>query len=58
MLFRSHDEHWWVRFHAAEALYKLDEAGVRALHKAARGPSARAADIASGLLREKGIAAR
>ena len=52
-----HDEHWWVRFHAAEALSKLGEAGVRTLLKAARGSSARAADIASGLLREKGIAA-
>lgn len=51
-----HDEHWWVRFHAAEALFKLGEAGLQALHKAARGASARAADIAGGLLREKGVA--
>ncbi|MFM8471617.1 MAG: HEAT repeat domain-containing protein [Limisphaerales bacterium] len=51
-----HDEHWWVRFHAAEALYKLGEAGVQTLLKAARGTSARAADIAGGLLREKGVA--
>lgn len=51
-----HDEHWWVRFHAAEALFKLGEAGVQALLRAARGTSARAADIAGGLLREKGVA--
>lgn len=51
-----HDEHWWVRFHAAEALFKLGEAGLQALHKAARSTSARAADIAGGLLREKGVA--
>lgn len=51
-----HDEHWWVRFHAAEALFKLGEAGVQALLQAARGTSARAADIAVGLLREKGVA--
>lgn len=49
------DEHWWVRFHAAEALFKLGEAGMKALHQAARGASARAADIAGGLLREKGV---
>lgn len=51
-----HDEHWWVRFHAAEALFKLGEEGGRALTKAARGGSARAADMACGLLREKGVA--
>ena len=51
-----HDEHWWVRFHAAEALFKLGEAGVQALLQAARSTSARAADIAGGLLREKGVA--
>ncbi|MEN9572418.1 MAG: hypothetical protein RL514_273 [Verrucomicrobiota bacterium] len=50
-----HDEHWWVRFHAAEALFKLGEAGVQALLQAAHSTSARAADIASGLLREKGV---
>jgi len=50
------DEHWWVRFHAAEALFKLGEAGVQTLLKAARSTSARAADIAGGLLREKGVA--
>ncbi len=51
-----HDEHWWVRFHAAEALFKLGEAGVQTLLKAAHSTSARAADIAGGLLREKGVA--
>jgi HEAT repeat protein len=49
------DEHWWVRFHAAEALFKLGEAGVQSLLKAAQSTSARAADIAGGLLREKGV---
>ncbi|MFA6546892.1 MAG: HEAT repeat domain-containing protein, partial [Limisphaerales bacterium] len=50
------DEHWWVRFHAAEALFKLGESGFQALIKAAHSTSARAADIAGGLLREKGVA--
>lgn len=50
------DEHWWVRFHAAEALFKLGEAGVQSLLKTARGTTTRAADIAGGLLREKGVA--
>ncbi len=50
------DEHWWVRFHAAEALFKLGEAGVQSLLKAARSTSARTAEIAGGLLREKGVA--
>lgn len=49
------DEHWWVRFHAAEALFKLGGAGVQTLLKAAHSTSARAADIAGGLLREKGV---
>ncbi len=50
------DDHWWVRFHAAEALFKLGETGVQTLLKTARGTSARGAEIASGLLREKGVA--
>lgn len=50
-----HDEHWWVRFHAAEALFKLGEAGVNTLLKVARGTSATGANIAAGLLREKGL---
>ena len=50
------DEHWWVRFHAAEALFRLGETGQSALQRAARSASARAAEIATGLLREKGMA--
>jgi HEAT repeat protein len=51
------DEHWWVRFHAAEALFRLGEDGLKSLRRAARGVSTRAAEIAAGLLREKGVAA-
>jgi len=50
------DEHWWVRFHAAEALFRLGELGRQSLRRAARGVSTRAAEIAAGLLREKGMA--
>ncbi|NBR87816.1 MAG: HEAT repeat domain-containing protein [Proteobacteria bacterium] len=50
------DEHWWVRFHAAEALFRLGAAGRASLLQSARGASARAADMAAGLLREKGVA--
>ena len=49
------DEHWWVRFHAAEALFKLGEAGLLALREATGSSSIRAAEIAAGLLREKGV---
>jgi len=44
-----------VRFHAAEALFKLGEAGVNTLLRVARGTSSRGTDIAGGLLREKGL---
>ncbi|MBI5802069.1 MAG: HEAT repeat domain-containing protein [Verrucomicrobia bacterium] len=50
-----HDEHWWVRFHAAEALFKLGGEGRKALLNTARGTSALAAEMAGGLLREKGV---
>lgn len=49
-----HDNHWWARFHAAEALFKLGRAGRAALVNATRGPSTRAAAIAADILREKG----
>ena len=51
------DEQWWVRYHAAEALYRLGAKGMAALWAAANGPVARAAEIAHGLLHEKGLAA-
>ena len=51
------DEQWWVRYHAAESLYRLGERGLGVLLAAAHGPVARAAEIAQGLLREKGLAA-
>jgi hypothetical protein len=50
------DEHWWVRFHAAEALFRLGDAGLAKLRQLAHDGSARAADMAAGLLREKGAA--
>ncbi len=53
---RLNDEQWWARFYAAEALFKLG-GGIAALRAAAGGTRARAADIANGLLREKGLAA-
>ena len=54
---RLNDEHWWVRFYAAEGLFKLGHQGLAALWSAAEGQRIRAADIAHGLLREKGLAA-
>ncbi len=51
------DENWWVRYHAAEALYKLGAKGLDALWLATQSPVARTADIARGLLLEKGTAA-
>ena len=53
---RLDDEQWWVRYHAAEALFTLGETGLAALHAAARASGERMADIAQGLLREKGLA--
>ena len=50
------DEQWWVRYHAAESLFKLGGRGLSVLFTAAHSPVARAADIAQGLLREKGLA--
>ncbi len=51
-----HDNHWWVRYHAAEALFRLGVRGRKTLMAAAIGHSPRAAEIASGILREKGVA--
>ncbi len=51
------DEHWWVRYRAAEALYRVGGHGIQALHAAARRAHPVAAEIAWGVLREKGLAA-
>jgi len=51
------DENWWVRYHAAEALFKLGESGLGSLWAATQSPVARTADMAQGLLREKGLSA-
>ncbi len=50
------DNHWWVRYYAATALFKMGQSGVNALKEAAQGLSSRAKEIAESLLREKGVA--
>ena len=49
------DNHWWVRYYAASALFEMGRTGLASLKKASIGLSARAKEIASDLLREKGI---
>jgi HEAT repeat protein len=51
------DEHWWVRYRAAEALYRVGGQGIEALHSASTRAHPFAAEIAWGVLREKGLAA-
>jgi HEAT repeat protein len=51
------DEHWWVRYHAAEAMHSIGEAGIAVLTEVAARPSPVAAEMAWGILREKGLAA-
>jgi HEAT repeat protein len=51
------DDHWWVRYRAAEALYRVGGRGIEALHAAATRAHPFAAEIAWGVLREKGLAA-
>jgi HEAT repeat protein len=51
------DEYWWVRYYAAEALFRMGEVGRSALKRAARGPNPLAAEMASGVLEEKGLPA-
>lgn len=51
------DEHWWVRYYAAEALYRIGGSGVAALREAVAGDHPWAAEMAGGLLNEKGQAA-
>ena len=49
------DNHWWVRYYAAAALFEMGRTGLASLKKTALGLSARAKEIATDLLREKGI---
>jgi HEAT repeat protein len=51
------DEHWWVRYRAAEALYSVGGRGIEALHSASTRADVLSAEIAWGVLREKGLAA-
>jgi hypothetical protein len=51
------DDSWWVRYRAAEALYRIGDAGIYALNDAAVRPHPVAAEIAWDVLREKGVAA-
>jgi len=51
------DEHWWVRYRAAEALHRVGGRGIEALHSASTRAHPFAAEIAWGVLREKGLAA-
>jgi HEAT repeat protein len=49
------DNHWWVRYYAASALFEMGRTGLASLKKASIGLSARAKEISTDLLREKGI---
>jgi HEAT repeat protein len=51
------DEHWWVRYHAAAALHDIGDLGILALNEIAARPHPIAAEMAWGILREKGLAA-
>jgi hypothetical protein len=51
------DDHWWTRYYAAEALFRLGAEGLTVLREAAVGDHAAAAQMAAGLLQEKGVAA-
>lgn len=48
------DEFWWVRYYAAGALFALGPDGIAALKTIARWGEWRAAEIAAGILLEKG----
>jgi len=50
------DDFWWVQYYAAEALYKLGKDGIAALQTIARWGEWRAAEMAGGILLEKGVA--
>lgn len=49
------DNHWWVRYYAATALFKMGHAGITSLKAAAQGLSSRAKEIAESILLEKGV---
>lgn len=49
------DNHWWVRYYAANALFHMGSAGLETLRRAVTGLSTRAREIAADLLREKGM---
>lgn len=51
------DSEWWVRYQAAEALHRIGRRGVQALQLASTRAHPLAAEVAWGLLREKGLAA-
>jgi HEAT repeat protein len=51
------DREWWVRYQAAEALHRTGRRGVQALQLASTRAHPLAAEVAWGLLREKGMAA-
>jgi hypothetical protein len=51
------DEHWWVRYHAGAALHDIGDLGIVALNDIATRPNPIAAEMAWGILREKGLAA-
>lgn len=50
------DDFWWVQYYAAEALYKMGNDGIAALQTIARWGEWRAAEMAGGILQEKGVA--
>lgn len=50
------DAHWWVRYHAAQALYALGHPGVLCLRAISEDGVPEAANMAWGVLREKGLA--
>ena len=51
------DDHWWVRYYAGEALVRIGNRGLEALRRTATSEHPLAAEMASGLLQEKGLAA-
>ena len=51
------DDHWWVRYYAAEALFQVGQEGLAALRTAVAGGHPSAAQMAAGLLQEKGVPA-
>jgi hypothetical protein len=51
------DREWWVRYQAADALHRIGRRGVEALRIASTRAHPLAAEIAWGVLREKGMAA-